>query len=315
MSVSKSIGFIGLGTMGAPMAANLVRAGHKVAGYDLDPSRIALVPGVKPAASAADCARGTEIVMTSLPGPKQFRALMESGLGDAIASGTTFIDLTTNDLTLVRDWGDRLRAKGVALLDAPVTGAVDGAISGRLTLFVGGARDEFDAILPVLKTISAKAIYGGALGAGNVIKLVTNQLWFVHAATIGEGLLLGKKAGVDLLTLWDAIKSSVGNSFVAEHDIPSIFEGHYDPSFTLDLCVKDLGLIMALSRSVGAPAPMTEQALSRFQRAHEAYGGRAAELHVAKLLEDEAGTDLRAKGDWKPHWADAPHVISSEESR
>jgi 3-hydroxyisobutyrate dehydrogenase-like beta-hydroxyacid dehydrogenase len=164
-------------------------------------------------------------------------------------------------------------------------------------------------VLPVLQTISAKAIHGGPLGAGNVIKLVTNQLWFVHAATIGEGLLLGKKAGLDLLTLWEAIKSSVGTSFVAEHDVPSIFAGHYDPSFTLDLCVKDLGLIIDLSRAVGVPVPMTEQAQARFQRAHETYGGKAAELHVARLLEDAAGTDLRAAGDWRPHWASAPHLI------
>jgi 3-hydroxyisobutyrate dehydrogenase-like beta-hydroxyacid dehydrogenase len=295
--------------MGAPMAANLVRAGHKVLGYDLDAARITLVPGLAPAKSASDCARGADIVMTSLPGPKQFDALMEGGLGEAIASGATLVDLTTNDVTLIRDWATRLRDKNVAVLDAPVTGAVDGAISGRLTLFVGGERAQFDAVLPVLQAISEKAIYGGALGAGNVIKLVTNQLWFVHAATIGEGLMLGKKAGVDLLTLWEAIKSSVGTSFVAEHDVPSIFEGHYDPSFTLDLCLKDLGLILALSRAVGAPVPMTEQAQARFQRAHETYGGRAAELHVAKLLEDEAGTDLRAEGDWRPHWAAAPHLL------
>jgi len=309
MNGRKSIGFIGLGTMGAPMAANLVRAGHKVVGYDLDPARIALVPGLAPATSANECAQCADIVMTSLPGPKQFRALMEGGLSESISSGATLIDLTTNDVSLVRDWGARLRERAVAILDAPVTGAVDGAISGRLTLFVGGERSQFDTVLPVLQAISAKAIYGGALGAGNVIKLVTNQLWFVHAATIGEGLLLGKKAGVDLLTLWEAIKASVGTSFVAEHDVPSIFEGHYDPSFTLDLCLKDLGLIMALSRAVGAPVPMTEQAQARFQQAHETYGGRAAELHVAKLLEDEAGTDLRAKGDWQPHWAAAPHLL------
>ncbi|HVY99104.1 MAG TPA: NAD(P)-dependent oxidoreductase [Dongiaceae bacterium] len=309
MSSKRRIGFIGLGTMGAPMAANLVKAGHAVRGYDLDPARMALVPGLDPAGSAADCALGAEMVMTSLPGPRQFQALMENSLAAALEPGTILVDLTTNDLSLIRDWAERLKEKRVAVLDAPVTGAVDGAIAGRLTLFVGGDKALYDSVLPVLQAISAKAIHGGPLGAGNVIKLVTNQLWFVHAATIGEGLLLGKKAGVDLVTLWDAIKSSVGTSFVAEHDVPSIFAGHYDPSFTLDLCLKDLGLIIDLSHAVETPVPMTEQARARFELAREAYGGKAAELHVAKLLEDASGSDLRADGDWRPHWASAPHLL------
>lgn len=311
IGLKKNIGFCGLGTMGAPMAANLVRAGHRVTGYDLDPKRASLVPGVNTATSAADCARDADIVMVSVPGPRQFAALMDDGLGDALGGGTTLVDLTTNDLTLTRAWGSRLAERGVAMLDAPVTGAVDGAISGRLTLFVGGDRSCYEKIVSVLDAISAKSIYSGPLGTGNVVKLVTNQLWFIHAAAIGEGLMLGKKAGVDLITLWEAIRSSVGTSFVAEHDIPSIFAGHYDPSFTLDLCVKDLGLIMDLGQAVGAPIPLTLQAQSRFLLARETYGGQAAELHVAKLIEDEAGTDLRATGDWKTHWAATSDVVAS----
>jgi 3-hydroxyisobutyrate dehydrogenase-like beta-hydroxyacid dehydrogenase len=311
MTARRNISFVGLGTMGAPMAANLLRAGHVVRGFDLDPARTRILQGLVVAESAEECVHGAEIVMTSLPGPKQFQSLMASGFADAIPAGATLVDLTTNDIALIRDWGARLGERQISLLDSPVTGAVDGAISGRLTLFVGGQRSTFEAVLPVLESICGNAIYGGALGAGNVIKLVTNQLWFIHAAAIGEGLLLGKKAGVDLTTLWDAIKSSVGTSFVAEHDVPSIFAGHYDPSFTLDLCVKDLGLITALCRDAGVPAPMTECARLRFELARESYGGRAAELHVAKLLEEASGTDLRAAGDWTPHWAQAPEILTA----
>jgi len=307
--IPKKIGFVGLGTMGAPMAANLLRAGHRVKGYDIDPARIALVPGIESANSVAECTHGADIVLVSVPGPKQFGSVMDGGLGEALEPGTIFIDLTTNELGLVRQWGARLAERNVAMLDAPVTGAVDGAISGRLVLFVGGERIIYEQTLPVLDAICAKAIYGGALGAGNVIKLVTNQLWFVHATAIGEALMLGKKAGVDLLTLWEGIKSSVGTSFVAEHDVPSIFAGHYDPSFTLDLCVKDLGLILELSRAVDAPTPLTQAAATRFAMARQAYGGDAAELHVAKLIEDEAGTDLRADGSWPAHWAEAPQFL------
>src|SRR5205809_513428 len=101
---------------------------------------------------------------------------------------------------------------------------------------------------------------GGPLGTGTVVKLVTNQIWFINAAAIGEALVLGKKAGVELTVLWDALKNSVGDTFVVRHDVPSIFAGHYDPSFTLDLCCKDLGLIAALSQTTQTPAPMTAQA-------------------------------------------------------
>ncbi len=303
----ETIGFIGLGTMGAPIAANLLRAGFKVRGFDLDPARAKLLPGLEVANTAIECVNGVDIVMTSLPGPRQFLSLMESkGFTESLKPGSLFIDLTTNDPAIVRQYDILLAGQDVHLLDSPVTGAVNGAISGELTIFSGGRRSDFDRALPILNAVSAKAIHCGAIGAGNVVKLVTNQLWFIHAAALGEGLLLGKKGGVDLAVLWDAIKSSVGTSFVAEHDAPSIFAGHYDPSFTLDLCAKDLGLITSLAHSLSVPVPLTECTQGRFLLARESYGGAGPEYYVTKLLEDEAKTDLRIPGDWGSHWSADP---------
>ncbi len=108
--------------------------------------------------------------------------------------------------------------------------------------------------------------------------------------------------GVELEVLWDAMKSSVANSFVAHHDAPSIFAGHYDPSFTLDLCMKDLGLTMELGENVGTDLPMTERAFETFERATDRYGPGAGELHVARRVEDDAGLSFRLDGDWTPHW-------------
>jgi 3-hydroxyisobutyrate dehydrogenase-like beta-hydroxyacid dehydrogenase len=154
----------------------------------------------------------------------------------------------------------------------------------------------------VLSTLG-RVIECGALGTGNVVKLVTNQLWFVHAAAIGEGFALGMANGVDLSVLYDAICDSVGDSFVARHDGPSIFAGHYDPSFTLALCLKDLGLLDELSGAVGADLPMTEAAHAVFTDAGERYGTDVGELHVAKRLEDDADLSFRMSGSWTPPWA------------
>ena len=155
--------------------------------------------------------------------------------------------------------------------------------------------------VPVLEKLGL-VIECGPLGTGNVVKLVTNQLWFIAAAAIGEGFATGIANGVDLDTLWYAIKESVGDSFVARHDAPSIFAGHYDPSFSLDLCMKDLGLIAALNEEIGAKFPMTDAAAATFGRAAARYGTDVGELHVAKQIEDDANLSMRLEGDWTPHW-------------
>jgi 3-hydroxyisobutyrate dehydrogenase-like beta-hydroxyacid dehydrogenase len=190
---------------------------------------------------------------------------------------------------------------GVSVVDAPVTGAVDGARRGLLTLFVGGAPGAVAQVSPLLEHLGT-VIPTGPLGTGNVVKLVTNQLWFVAAAALGEGFAVGLANGVELGVLWRAISSSVGDSFVVRHDAPSIFAGHYDPTFSLDLCGKDLALIGELAASVGAPLVMTDAARAAFADAVRRYGPDAAELHVAKRLEDDTGLSFRLDGDWIPPW-------------
>jgi 3-hydroxyisobutyrate dehydrogenase len=158
-----------------------------------------------------------------------------------------------------------------------------------------------DKIRPYLEALG-RIIVCGPLGTGNVVKLVTNQIWFINAAAIGEALVLGKKAGVELTVLWNALKNSVGDTFVARHDVPSIFAGHYDPSFTLDLCCKDLGLITSLSEKTATETHITDVARDRFEAARVAFGGDRAELLVCKLVEDASGVDLRVEGNWPKHW-------------
>jgi 3-hydroxyisobutyrate dehydrogenase-like beta-hydroxyacid dehydrogenase len=288
------------------MAANIAGAGYSLTVFDLDQSRMlrAAELGARIAADTQSLVRQSDVIITSLPGPRQVRMLAEgpAGLIANIKAGATWIDMTTNDPALVREMAPLLAKQGAKILDAPVTGAVDGAKHGTLSIFVGGEREVFNQHLELLKAMGKAIFHCGDIGAGNVVKLVTNQLWFVHAAAIGEGLALGHGAGVDLLTLWNAIKASVGNSFVAEHDVPSIFAGHYDPSFTLDLCMKDLDLIHATAASVGVPLKMTGRAREVFNEARETYGGSGPELLVAKLIEDATGTPLQFDGNWVAPW-------------
>lgn len=290
--------------MGGPMARRLLAAGHATTAFDLVPERLgdAVAAGAEPADSASDCARNCEVLLTSLPRPDHVESVMAgpNGALAAMPAGSVWVDLTTNRRELLT----RLAAQapdGVDVIESPVTGAVDGARAGTLTLFLGGADVVIDRIQPVLETLGT-VIRCGPLGTGNVVKLVTNQLWFVAAAALGEGFAVGLANGVELSTLWHAIVNSVGDSFVARHDAPSIFAGHYDPSFTLDLCLKDLGLLDELTEHIAADLPMTRAAHQAFATAAERYGPTVGELHVAKRIEDDAGLSMRLDGDWTPHW-------------
>ena len=298
------IGFIGLGTMGGPMCQRLLAAEYSVTAYDIND--VALAAAVESGAMAGDspkaCAQDVDILMTSLPAPPHVEAVMTGDYGAlaALSAGSIWVDLTTNRLELVKELAASA-PEGVTVVDSPVTGAVDGARQGKLTLFAGGESAALDVVEEPLQHLG-KVIRCGELGTGNVVKLVTNQLWFSAAATLGEGFAVGMANGVELGVLWDAICNSVGDSFVARHDAPSIFAGHWDPSFPLALCIKDLGLLEELQANVGTDLPMTNAARVTFAKAAERYGADQGELCVARKIEEDSGLSMRLEGDWTPHW-------------
>lgn len=286
------------------MCRRLADEGYTVTAYDLNADALAAAVegGAREAASVRDCARGADLFMTSLPGPPQAEAVMAEpgGALGALDPGSVWVDLTTNSRDLVLKLASDA-PDGVSVVDCPVTGAVDGARQGTLTLFMGGSAAAVAGARPVLEHLGT-VIECGPLGSGNVVKLVTNQLWFAAAAALGEGFAVGLANGVELRTLWEAVCNSVGDSFVARHDAPSVFAGHYDPSFPLALCVKDLGLLADLESNVDADLPVTSAARSAFERAARRYGLDAGEMSVARRIEDDAGMSMRLEGDWTPHW-------------
>jgi 3-hydroxyisobutyrate dehydrogenase-like beta-hydroxyacid dehydrogenase len=292
-----SIGFIGLGNMGNPMAANLLKAGYRVSVFDLESSKtVNLVSlGASLAESITQLGQQSQVVICSLPGPTQVKQVMlgTSGLISAIKPGSTIIDTSTSSVELAQELSSLLEQKNVGFLEAPVTNAVDFAALGKLSIFVAGKQADFDQHKPIFDVLGEKIFYVGKPGNGATIKLLTNLLWFTHAAVIGEALMLGAKADIPLQVVSEAIQSSAGNSWVAQHDIPSIFAGHYDPSFSLALCCKDLDLVNQIAKTQGFTLTMGQFVQNLFEEAKRTYGESAAELHVVKLLEDRVGTYLR----------------------
>jgi 3-hydroxyisobutyrate dehydrogenase-like beta-hydroxyacid dehydrogenase len=282
MSSLPRIFFIGVGNMGHPMAANLLKAGYPLTVLDVAPDKAQdlLAQGAQWASSLHQGVAASDVVMASLPGPAQVQAVMlgEAGVMAALRPGMTVIDTSTSAVDLVRQLADLARQRGGDFLEAPVTNAVDFAVLGRLSIFVGGDQAVYQQHRPIFDVLGEKIFHVGAHGNGATIKLLTNLLWFVSAAAIGEGLMMGAKAGI---------------SWVAQHDVPSIFAGHYDPSFSLALCCKDLGLINQVAQSQGYELTMGALAQKVFQQAMQTYGPDAGELHVVRLLEERAGLLLR----------------------
>ncbi len=299
------VGFIGLGTMGGNAAKNLIRAGFAVVVHDLRPdaAKEHLTMGATWAGSPRELIDQVDCVVSMVFGPAQCEAILkaENGLIHGNCQGKIWIDMTTSSPFLMRRLAAEFEAAGGHAVDAPVTGSVDAAIRGDMPMFVGGDDVIIERIRPVIEAMGQLRKVG-AYGNGYVAKLVNNQLWKIHAAAIGEAMVTAKLAGLDPLTWWEVMKGGAADSFVLSHDVPSIFAGHYDPSFPIALCLKDLSLIKELMDHTGTTNTLTEATHERFREAGRRYGNQAGEMTVCKVIEDDAGIDLRVAGDWVKPW-------------
>jgi glutamate-1-semialdehyde 2,1-aminomutase len=289
--------FVGLGNMGNPMAANLLKAGYQLDVYDLSKTKAEnlLSLGATWVIDLKEAIAGASVIITSLPGPPEVRKVMlgDQGIVFAMTAGKTIIDTSTSSVELAEEIQAEASKRNFNYLEAPITNAVDGATLGELAFFIGGNEECYLNHRSIFDVLGTDIFYVGKHGNGNITKLITNLLWFVNAAAIGEGLMLGAKASIPLETVWEAIKSSAGNSWVVEHDVPSIFAGHYDPSFSLGLCCKDLGLVSDIADKQGVELSMGAMAKQIFENAKEKYGADAPELSVVKLIEEKMDILLR----------------------
>lgn len=287
------IAFIGLGLMGAHMAASLVRAGHALKVHDL---RKIDVAGAAWADTPAQAVAGAEAVFTSLPGPREVEALAPV-LGEA--KGAAWFDLTTNSPECVRRVYAQMKPRGVTLLDAPVSGGPAGAKSGRLALWVGGDQPVYERHEAVLRAIGDQPCYVGPIGAGSIAKLAHNCASFTVQTALAEIFTLGVKAGVEPLALFRALRHGATGrkrtfDRLAEHFLP----GRYDPpAHTLRLAQKDMRLALEMARDAGVPLQLGELAMKELAEAlQRGWGERDARIAMT-LQEERAGVSVRVPED------------------
>jgi 3-hydroxyisobutyrate dehydrogenase len=290
-------GYIGLGNLGGHIAASLQRAGFEIVVNDIDKSLAErhIKAGATWAATPAELAAQVDHVITCLPSPMVSEKVLTSVL-EGLKPGGTWIE----NSTLGRDEMQRLaamaEAKGIRVLEAPVTGGVHLAARGEITVLVGGDVDLFEQHKPALQAIGNKMFHMGPIGTAAIIKVITNMLAFIHLVADGEALMLAKRGGLDLGQAWAAITASSGTSFVHETEGQLILNGSYDIAFSMDLALKDLGFAMNFGREFGVPLDLASMTNQTFVKGKAAYGGAAQSTQIAKLLEDALGTDLRAPG-------------------
>jgi 3-hydroxyisobutyrate dehydrogenase-like beta-hydroxyacid dehydrogenase len=293
----RRVGFVGVGDMGGPMARNLLASGYELVVYDRDAARMraAAADGAVAADSVVEVAEGTDAVFLSLPGPPQVeQVVLGDGLLDRMPSGSILVCMSTVSPELVVRLDEAARPRGVAVVDAPVSGPNDVAAAGGLTIMAAGDRDVVERLRPLLEVLGAHVHYTGAVGTGQVAKLITNMLAFVHTIALMDALALGVKAGIPAEVIGGVIRTSIARSFCSEHDLPGVLNGEMPTSFPLALCVKDVRLIEQLIDEVGSPQPLADLANERFVRALDLFGPSSSANSVALLAEQASGVSIRA---------------------
>ncbi|WP_042702823.1 3-hydroxyisobutyrate dehydrogenase [Azospirillum sp. B506] len=279
------IGFIGLGNMGGPMAANLVKAGHQVVGYDLVPAAVeaAGAAGVTIGDSPAAIAAAAEVVITMLPGGKHVLSVY-GDIAPVARPGTLLIDCSTIDVDSARKAHALATGTGAASLDAPVSGGVGGAAAGTLTFMAGGEADAFERARPILEAMGKKIVHCGGAGAGQAAKICNNMILGISMIGVCEAFVLAEKLGLSHQALFDVSSTSSGQcwSLTSYCPVPgpvpaSPANRDYQPGFAAALMLKDLKLAQEAAQSAGAPTPL---------------GAAAAQLYALMNAQGDGGTDF-----------------------
>jgi 3-hydroxyisobutyrate dehydrogenase len=298
------VGFIGLGNMGGPMCGHLANAGFSVTAFDLDAGALerAVAAGARGAGSAAECARGAQVLITMLPAPPHVESVwLGSGSGDggviaALEPGALAIDMSTSSTSVGARIVSAAAERGIDVLDAPVAGQSIGAQAGTLAIYVGGSEESFARARPLFEAMGdpERIFHLGGNGAGYTVKLLLNLTWFIQSVATAEVLTVGVRAGVSLDRLHAALVGSPANSVFLERDVRMVLDdGEYDDAFPMRLVTKDLGLAIDLAREVGVPVELSALVEQIHRRARATYGDTAGEISAMRLYEDVAGVLLR----------------------
>ena len=295
------IGFIGLGIMGKPMVKNLIKAGHELYINDRNQETIAeLVDlGATAVANGKEAAQAGELVITMLPNSPHVKtvALGEGGIIEGAHEGLVYVDMSSIAPLVSREVHDALAEKGLPMLDAPVSGGEPKAIDGTMSVMVGGDKEVFDAVKPVIDVMAGDVTYVGSIGAGNIAKLANQTIVAVNIAACAEAFTLAQKAGVDPEAVYKAIRGGLAGSTVMDAKVPMMLARNFNPGFRINLHIKDLGNVLDTGHGVNAPLPLTS--LVREMMSVLDGDGHAAEDHssLVKVYEKLANIELAPGGE------------------
>lgn len=295
----QSVAFLGLGAIGAPMAARLAAAGHALTVWNRTPGKAtaseAAAAGARVAATAREAIGAADVVITCLPESRDVAALLDEAGLDAFRDGAVLVDCTSGDPATSRTIAGRLAARGVAFLDAPVSGGVVGAVNGTLTVMVGGDAAQLDRVRPILDAFAGKVVHCGRTGAGHALKAVNNALLALHVWSTAEGLATAQAAGVDPAIALDVINASSGRSNASMHLFPErVLTGAFPRTFRLALLDKDARIAAGIARDATLPAPTLQLAADLMAVAHRELGEEADHVEAVRVVERWMGTELRA---------------------
>jgi 2-hydroxy-3-oxopropionate reductase len=295
-----TIGFIGLGIMGKPMAKNLLKAGYSLVVYDVvaPPMAELVEAGAKVGTSPKDVASQCEIVITMLPNSPHVKAavLGENGVIEGAKPGTIVVDMSSIAPLASREIAEALAKKSIEMLDAPVSGGEPKAIDGTLSVMVGGNEAVFDKVKDLLLKMAASVVLCGDIGAGNVTKLANQVIVALNIAAMSEAFVLATKAGVDPEKVFDAIKGGLAGSTVLNAKAPMVLNGNYKPGFRIELHIKDLQNALDTAHGTGVPVPLTSQVMEFMQALK--VDGKAGDDHggLIQFYEKLAGIEVRKGG-------------------
>lgn len=291
------VGFIGVGFMGQHMAKHILDGGHDLTIYDISETaaKNLVKAGAKSLSSPSEVAAVSEVIFTSLPTPQDVEQVVlgEGGILAGALEGTTLFDLSTTDPETITRISNSASQRGINVLDAPVSGGTIGAEQGTLCVMVGGNKNNYDRYKSVLGLIGNQVVYCGNLGAGAVCKIVNNLIGMTLGVVLSEAFSLGVKAGVDPMTLYNAVSMSSGETRQM-HTFPTgLFEGDFSPGFKLDLGSKDVGLATNLGRSLRVPMDVSNLIHQKYVEAQNRGWGGQSTTAIAKLQEERAGVEIR----------------------
>lgn len=283
--------------MGSGMAASLLRKGHAVAGFDPTPAAIEKLAasGGRAAASPAEAAAGAQIVLCVVVNSAQTEGVLfgENGVFPVMESGSVFISSATMAPSDAKRFAARLGQRGILYLDAPISGGAAKAAQGSLTVMASGSPAAFDRAKPALDAIATKVYrLGDEAGIGASVKMVNQHLAGVHIAAAAEAMTLAAKLGLDLATVYEVITASAGNSWMFENRVPHIIDGDYAPLSSVEIFVKDLGILQDMARAERFPVPVAAAALQMYLATAGAGMGRDDDSSVARTYAALSGATL-----------------------